>query len=117
MRTFAPLKPFIAKHKWQYGLGLLFLLAVDLLQLLLPQVLKYATDLLQTGQMTRALLLQNALYIVAIGAGISFGRYLWRTFIIGTSRKLEYELRNKYFTHLLTLDAHFFHRQIGRAHV
>lgn len=111
MRTFAPLKPFIAKHKWQYGLGLLFLLAVDLLQLLLPQVLKYATDLLQTGQMTRALILQNALYIVAIGAGISFGRYLWRTFIIGTSRKLEYELRNKYFTHLLTLDAHFFHRQ------
>lgn len=111
MRAFAPLKSFIFSHKWQYGFGLFFLLLVDLLQLLLPQVLRRATDLLQTHQMTGALLLQNALYVVLIGAGISFGRFLWRTLIIGTSRGLEYELRNRYFSHLLTLDAQFFHRQ------
>lgn len=111
MRAFAPLKPFLLRNKWRYLFGLFFLLVVDLLQLLLPQVLKFATDLLQTHQMTTPLLLQSALYILLIGIGISLGRFLWRTLLIGTSRSLEYELRNRYFSHLLTLDAHFFHRQ------
>lgn len=111
MRAFSPLKGFLFAHKWQYGFGLLFLLIVDLLQLLLPQVLKYATDLLQTNTMTRPLLLQSAVYILLIGIGISLGRFLWRILIIGTSRSLEYDLRNRYFSHLLTLDANFFHRQ------
>ena len=66
--------------------------------------------------MTRALLLQNASISSRSGRAFPFGRYLWRTFIIGTSRKLEYELRNKYFTHLLTLDATSFTARNRRSH-
>ncbi len=35
---------------------------------------------------------------------------MWRIYIIGTSKKLEFELRNKLFSHLLTLSTNYFNK-------
>lgn len=109
MRAFYRMIPFLKQYKWHYLAGIFFLIAVDFLQLLMPQVLKNTTDLLQTDTMTMNALTRYVLLYIAIGLGISFGRFLWRIFIIGTSRRLEYVLRKDYFAHLQTLDTHFFH--------
>lgn len=109
MRAFYRIVPFLKEYKWHYAAGIFFLLVVDFLQLMMPQVLKNTTDLLQTDTMTMDALMKYVLFYILIGLGISFGRFLWRTFIIGTSRRLEYLLRRDFFSHLQTLDTHFFH--------
>ena len=42
------------------------------------------------------------------GLIIAIGRYFWRIYILGTSRKMEYYLRKKLFGHLLTLSPNFY---------
>ena len=60
--------------------------------------------------MTEQGLLRYVLLIIAVALLVAVGRYLWRTYIFGTSRLLDYTLRNKFFAHLETLSADFFNR-------
>ncbi|MBU5675606.1 ABC transporter ATP-binding protein/permease [Alkaliphilus sp. MSJ-5] len=108
MKHFKRLKDFLIKNKWSYILGVLWLLIVDVLQLLVPEVLRRFTDDVSSGHLTREGLLRYGLYIIAIGIGIAFFRFLWRMYIIGVSRRLEYELRNKLFTHLQSLSTNYY---------
>lgn len=108
MKHFKELKDFLIKNKWSYILGILWLLIVDILQLLVPEVLRRFTDDVSLGHLTREGLLHYALYIIVIGIGIAFFRFLWRMYIIGVSRRLEYELRNKLFTHLQSLSTNYY---------
>lgn len=108
MKAFKTLKNFFIKHKWDYIIGVIWLILVDIVQLILPQVLKEVTDLLQIGQLTYKDLVKYAIYIIIIGAFIGLGRYFWRIYIQGTSRQLEYHLRNKLFYHLETLSTNYF---------
>lgn len=108
MKAFKTLKDFFIKHKWNYIFGVIWLILVDIVQLILPQVLKKVTDSLQIGQLTYKDLPKYAIYIIIIGAFIGIGRYFWRIYIQGTSRQLEYHLRNKLFYHLETLSTNYF---------
>ncbi len=47
-------------------------------------------------------------YIILAGLVVAVGRYFWRMYIIGNSRKLEYHLRKQLFDHLLTLSPNYF---------
>ncbi|ABR49298.1 ABC transporter related [Alkaliphilus metalliredigens QYMF] len=114
MSTFRALKPFIIKNKWYYILGILWLLFVDGLQLLIPEVLRHFTDRLSANQLAIGDLFMYSLYLVLIGVGIAFFRFLWRIYIMGTSRKLEYELRNMLFSHLQSLSSNYYnHHKTG----
>lgn len=108
MKHFKRLKDFLIKNKWSYILGVFWLLIVDVLQLLVPEVIRRFTDDVVASQLTRESLLRYGVYIIVIGIGIAFFRFLWRMYIIGVSRKLEYELRNKLFTHLQTLSTNYY---------
>lgn len=108
MKHFKILKDFFAKNKWYYVFGIVWLLMVDILQLLVPEILRRFTDQLQGNLLTASDILLYGLYIVAIGCGIAIFRFLWRIFIIGTSRRLEYQLRNKLFSHLLNLSTNYY---------
>ena len=90
-------------------MGIVWLIIIDSIQLLVPQILRRATNLLQEGKLTYAGILKYGLFIMLTGLGIAIGRFFWRNYIIGTSRKLEYYLRKKLFGHLLTLSPNFFH--------
>jgi len=46
--------------------------------------------------------------MVAVAVVISSGRFLWRYFIHGSSRRIEAELREKLFNHFLTLSYDFY---------
>ncbi|KAB3529038.1 ABC transporter ATP-binding protein [Alkaliphilus serpentinus] len=114
MRNFRVLKDFFIRNKWYYFFGIVWLLLVDILQLLVPEILRRFTDQLQANLLSASEILIYSLYIVAIGFGIALFRFLWRIFIIGTSRRLEYELRNKLFSHLLDLSTNYYtHHKTG----
>jgi ATP-binding cassette subfamily B protein len=91
--------------------GFLALLGVDLLQLLIPRVLKSAIDSLQFGAATSAGLGRQGALIVGLALGIAGCRFGWRYLILGFSRLLERDLRNRMLAKLVTLDRPFFNRR------
>lgn len=108
MHNFKTLKDFFIKHKWKYVLGVLWLLIVDIVQLLVPQIFRIVTDSLEAGTLTRQNLMKYSAYIIITGIIIGVGRYFWRIYINYTSRQLEYHIRNKLFGHLQTLSTNYF---------
>src|SRR5699024_2754974 len=66
------------------------------------------TDLLEAGLLDSQGLLKYSLSILMVGFFIALGRYLWRIYIFGTSRKMEHYLRNILFEHLLTLSPNYY---------
>lgn len=109
MRQFLTLKDFFWRHKWRYLLGILWLVLVDLLQLVFPRIFGRMTDTINQGLTTLPQLIRYVGWIVVIAFSVAGLRYLWRMYIFGTSRLLEYDLRNRFFRHLETLSLNYFH--------
>ena len=90
--------------------GIVSLVVVDLLQLLIPRVTKHAVDDLAGLAADTRRLFYYALIILLLASLIAVFRYAWRRCLIGASRDIEQDLRNRIFAHLQTLDAAFFDR-------
>ncbi|MCK9444212.1 MAG: ABC transporter ATP-binding protein/permease [Tissierellaceae bacterium] len=108
MTAFIPLKDFFKKHKWNYIFGILWLLSIDSIQLLVPQIYRSLTNDFEKGILIKANIIKYVLLIVATGLIIGVGRYFWRIYILGTSRELEYYIRKKIYNHLLTLSQGYY---------
>ena len=91
---------FFKRYWLIYLLGIALLIATDLLSLLIPRAVGQAVDSIGTGDGT----VTEALWILA-GVSVSMAvlRFLYRECIMGTTRRLEYFLRNKIFQHALHL--------------
>ena len=103
--------PFFRKYLSRIIFGLLSLFGVNILQLWIPRITKRAIDGLQEGSISQATLLRYGAIIVLLALGIALFRFGWRYLVIGFSRLLEKDLRNKLLSHLLTLDRLFFVRR------
>lgn len=108
MRSFLRLKGFLYEHKWSYMIGIVWLILVDGVQLLVPQIFRSLTDDFQAGTINQAGILRYILFIILTGLLIALGRFFWRVYIFGNSRKLEYYLRKKIFTQYLSLSPNYF---------
>src|SRR5690554_3130910 len=108
MRAFFILKDFFRDNAWRYGVGIVWLIAVNIAQLTVPRLLGHITDQIEMRQAALPDLLRYVGYILAIAAVVALSRFLWRIFIMGTARKLEYHLRDRLFSHLQTLSVNFF---------
>lgn len=102
--------PFFKTHRWRIAIGIVCLIIVDVLQLLIPRVIKWAVDGLTGFSVEPADLLTFAGYIVVIALLIGVFRYIWRRCLIGTSRIIEEGLRNRLFEHIQTLSPTYFDR-------
>lgn len=102
------IKPYLLENRSRILLGLLCLIAVDLLQLFIPRVLKWAVDDLTSFHVELITLFFYALYIVGIAIMIGIFRYVWRRCLLGTARRVEEGLRNMLFAHIQTLSASYF---------
>ncbi len=103
--------PIYREHRLRLALGFTALLAVDMLQLTIPRILKRGVDSLASGTTTQTELLQLAGIVVLIAFFVAALRFSWRNLIIGFSRMLEKALRNKIFAHILKMDAPFFEKR------
>jgi len=109
-KTFLPLKQYFVRNRQALAIGLLSLLIVDFLQLLIPLIIKRVFDLLTTKTADFSVLLELGAAILGIALMIAFFRYVWRHLILGHSRKVEKDLRNRMYSHLQTLSLSFYQR-------
>ncbi|MDR0376246.1 MAG: ABC transporter ATP-binding protein/permease [Spirochaetaceae bacterium] len=106
--VFKTLLPYLYRYRFQYLGGFLCLLIIDAAQMSIPQLMRRAIDLISQGDFQWAQVGLLALAMTGIMALISLGRFLWRYFIHGSSRRIEAEMRNRLFEHLLTLSYDFY---------
>ncbi|MEE8591439.1 MAG: ABC transporter ATP-binding protein [Spirochaetia bacterium] len=86
----------------------MFLLITNGGQLYLPQLLRRAIDTIASGSFTLNDMLPIVLLMVGIAVVIAIGRYFWRFFLGGASRRIEAELRERLFVHLQALSSTFY---------
>jgi len=108
MKSFLLLKSFFLANAWRYALGVFWLVIVNSAQLVIPYLLGQITDQIEAKEAVTTDLWRFAAYILAIAAVIVLCRFMWRIFIMGTARKLEYHLRDKLFSHLQKLSTNFY---------
>lgn len=99
---------YILRHKYQYFGGILTLFVVDFLNLQIPKLTGTITDGLQSQSMGIDGVIRNVFLIFLVGALLALGRFLWRYFIFGAARAIEYEVRNDMFSHLETLSVEYY---------
>ncbi len=105
------LKKYFKKYFLRYLIGLTAVIVVDILQLKIPELTGQVTDGLQQQTITRSDLLSMMVLLMAIGLGVVVFRFIWRMNVFGTSRHVEYHLRNEFFGHLETLSPSFYNKQ------
>jgi ATP-binding cassette subfamily B multidrug efflux pump len=112
MPTMGALKrlvPYYRPYRWQVIVGLVFVVLSSALASVTPWLLRAALDAIGSDTSApRIWTLAGAMVGVALVAGVL--RYGMRELINGLSRRIEYDLRNDLFSHLMTLDAGFFAR-------
>lgn len=100
---------YVGKYAAQYLIGIVFLFVVDYLSLYVPEYTGDIIELLYQG--TTFDTVANLVYKIAIVSIVmSACRFGWRYFILGSSRKIEYELRKDMFGHLELLSASYFNQ-------
>ena len=102
------IKPYFVENRAKIIVGLLSLITVDVLQLIIPRIIKRAVDDLTIFEIDVWRLLSYGLTMAAIALVIGIFRYIWRRCLLGTSRRAEEGLRNTLFNHLQTLSAAYF---------
>ncbi|HXX36490.1 MAG TPA: ABC transporter ATP-binding protein [Thermodesulfobacteriota bacterium] len=110
MKAFRTLKSDFLANRRQVLIGLVALLIVDVLQLFIPRVIKYAVDDLTLGTASPSGLLVYAFEVLLLALGIGSLRYVWRYFLLGAARQIEKALRDRLFIHLQTLSPSYFSR-------
>ncbi len=104
------LRPTYRSHHLRLAVGFAALIVVDLLQLTIPRIIKYAVDGLETMTISTTGLLRLGGLILLIAAAVVALRFVWRYLIIGFSRLLERAVRNRIFAHILKMDMPFFEK-------
>ncbi len=107
MKSLRALIPYFKPYHRGILTGLVLVVIGNIFTLLGPYLLKAAIDALE-AELSRSLIVRYAILIVlvAILAGIS--RYYMRELLNGISRRIETDLRNDLFGHLLRLPAQFY---------
>lgn len=95
----------IASPFWPaYLLGVILLVITDLLSLLIPRYIGKAVDAISSNGSIAEYL--GIIAVVSILMAIL--RYFYREFILGTTRRLEYDLRARIFRHALRLPSGYY---------
>ncbi|MGD8897775.1 MAG: ABC transporter ATP-binding protein [Acidobacteriota bacterium] len=101
------LLPHLRRHRGSLVLGLGCLLLTTAAAVANPWILRHAVDDL-TVAVTREKLWLYAGVLLGLVAFEGVFRFLMRWILIGTSRRLEYELRNEVFEHMTRLSPRYY---------
>jgi len=101
------LLPYLTRHRRPLAVGVACIALSRAVQLVQPKVLELAVDGLSRG-ITAIKLGQYAVAYLAIAVLAGTFSYFMRQTVIATSRRIEFDLRNDVFGHLMKLPASFF---------
>ena len=102
------LSTWLWRYKKRVFAGFLSLMVVNSATILVPLIIRSAIDRLTRGEGN---LLVSGLMITGLALVVMVFRFLWRYFFIGTSRRIERELRSKLYNHFLSLSASFYNEK------
>ncbi|MDR2029741.1 MAG: ABC transporter ATP-binding protein/permease [Treponema sp.] len=110
LKEFKSLFPYFKRYRLRYLWGFVCLVITDAAQMVIPQFTRRAVDLIASGHFNWYAILALGGSMVGVMVVLSGGRFLWRYFIHGSSRRIEAELRERLFAHLLTLSYDFYQK-------
>ncbi len=99
---------YYLKYAHLFLMGLIALVFVDYYQLEIPALTGTLIDALVDGTMDRSGLLDFVGLVSIYVSIIIVGRFAWRLFIFGASRRVDYGLRNEMFSHAEKLSNNFY---------
>ena len=102
-------RQFIKTYKWNYLLGIAILLVINIAQTEVPMVIGSMIDKIDLGTIKAADFRYTVVFLIVVALLVMGGRLGWRFLIFGASRKIERDMRNDLFSHLLSLPQ-VFHR-------
>ena len=108
MRLLQRLYPYIRPYRSGYLLGLLMVVLANGFAILAPRLLGQAIDIIEGGDPSMGVILRYAGLIVLVALLGGAARYGMRELLNGYSRKIETDLRDDFFAHLMRLDASFY---------
>jgi len=101
---------FAKRHIPGVVAGVLILMGVDLIQIIIPRIIQRTIDLLGAASFSNDLIVKNTSFILLLAFVMVILRFFWRVFIMGTSRKIEREVREDMFSHLQRLSFSYFNK-------
>jgi ATP-binding cassette subfamily B protein len=104
---FRQVAPYVWRYRKGMALGIGALILKDVLGATLPLVMRSGVDSLTRSSPSRVVL-QYAGLLVALALAKGLFQYWMRVIIIGVSRDVEYDLRNRLFSHLVSLSSSFY---------
>ena len=110
MLLFKDLMWFFKLEKKSYGLGILVLLFVGIVNLFPPYAVRILVDGVGKGNLTPGILLKWSLLLLATGFLVYGLRYVWRIMIFGASSRLGRLLRKQLFEHFTYLSPQFYQK-------
>ena len=110
LKEFRTLLPLLKKYRLYYLFGLLALLLTDAGELYIPQLIKRITNLITGGTFSLEAIGRLVLLMIGVALTVAFFRFGWRFFIHGASRRIERDLRERVFSHLLSLSSDFYQK-------
>ncbi len=114
MKPFDLIKKYYFRSWRRVLIGLIALVAVDAFQIFIPWFIKEAVDILTEDPTRQKEIITIGVYILGLALGIGGARFVWRYCIIGLSRKIEENLRNRFYRHLQSLSYSYFdHTSVG----
>ena len=99
---------YFRKNSKKIAAGVFFMIVVDLLQLVIPQIVSRAVDTLAQADFNRHTLLIQCAVIVGAGLLMALLRSGWRMLLMGSARDLERGIRDELYTHMLGLDMAYY---------
>jgi len=107
MKSLFFLKSYILKYRKRFISGVFFVLITNVVSVIAPRLLGYIIDSLRTGVSIKTLSYLSGLFLsIALVQGIF--RFFMRLLMMGLSSRVEYDLRNDFFSHLQILDQPYY---------
>ena len=110
LREYRLLYPFLSQFKYQYIAGIICLVIVDAAQIAIPQFIRIVVDMIGSGDFEWRQVALLSLGMIGMMAFVSVGRFFWRYFISGSSRRIETQLRENLFDHLQKMSWDFYQK-------
>lgn len=102
--------PYVRKYRREFLFGIVSLIVADCMTLVVPWLIKEFIDILPQKPAIDQLL-KYVFFLFLISLVLVVGRYGWRKYMFGLSRKIEFDILNDLFSHLLSLDRLWYQKQ------
>ena len=99
---------YYLKYSWLFIIGILALIAVDYIQLKIPEYLGEVVYILDNNLDTSRIFTLG-IYVLIVAAGMFVGRFIWRIALFNASFRIEADMRHKMFLKAEALPRQYYH--------